>query len=153
MHGKARGVRILGVDYGDRHIGLALSDILQITAQPLGMYTLVPEEKENRRYIQDLVRRHEIGRIVVGMPLRLDGSAGTRAEKTRAFAAWLFKAAGVPIEYWDERLTTTQALRSVQELKVRIKDKKAAVNQIAAVIILQGYLESLRADEPPPAPA
>jgi len=141
----------LGVDYGDRHIGLALSDVLQITAQPLGMYTLVPAEKENRRYIQDLVRRHDIGRIVVGLPLRLDGSEGTRAGKTREFAVWLNKAAGVPVEFWDERLTTTQALRSVQELKVRLKDKKAAINQTAAVIILQGYLESLRADEPPPA--
>ena len=74
---------------------------------------------------------------------------GSRVEKTRAFAAWLEKTTGLPVEFWDERLTTQQALRSVQEQKIKIKDKRAAVNQIAAVIILQGYLESRRPDESP----
>jgi putative Holliday junction resolvase len=79
----------------------------------------------------------------------MDGSEGTRADKTKAFAAWLGKATGLPVEFWDERLTTHQALRSAQEQKIRIKSKRSAVNQIAAVIILQCYLESRRPDEIP----
>ena len=79
----------------------------------------------------------------------MDGTPGSRVEKTRTFAVWLEKTTGLPVEFWDERLTTHQAMRSVQEQKIRIKDKRAAVNQIAAVIILQGYLESRRPDEPP----
>jgi putative holliday junction resolvase len=143
-------VRVLGVDYGDRHVGLALSDALQMTAQPLATYHLQARDEDNRRYFRDLVRDQAIGRIVLGLPLRMDGTEGSRVEKTREFAVWLEKATAVPIEFWDERLTTHQAMRSVQEQKIKIKDKRAAVNQIAAVIILQGYLESRRPDEIPP---
>jgi putative holliday junction resolvase len=140
-------MRILGLDYGDRHIGLALSDLLGFTAQPLSTIQLEGKDSARRDFIRELVRKHDIGLIVVGLPLRMDGSEGSRVEKTRTFAAWLEKAAGVPIAFWDERLTTHQALRSVQEQKVRIKSKRSVVNQIAAVIILQSYLESRRTDE------
>ncbi len=142
-------MRVLGVDYGDRHIGLALSDPLQMTAQPLSTYHLQARDEDNGNYFRALVRDHSIVRIVIGLPLRMDGTPGSRVEKTRTFAAWLEKTTGRPVEYWDERLTTHQAIRSVQEQKIKIKDKRAAINQIAAVIILQGYLESLRPDEPP----
>lgn len=140
-------MRILGVDYGDRHIGLALSDVLGLIAQPLDTIQLEGSDAVRKAAIRAIVTGHDVGRIVVGMPLRMDGSEGSRAEKTRAFAAWLEKASGVPVAFWDERLSTHQALRSVQEQKVRIKSKRAVVNQIAAVIILQGYLESRRDDE------
>ncbi len=142
-------MRILGVDYGDRHIGLALSDPLRITAQPLGTIELQGSDAARKETIREIVRKHEVELIVVGMPLRMDGSEGTRADKTKTFAAWLGKAAGLPVEFWDERLTTHQALRSAQEQKIRIKSKRSAVNQIAAVIILQSYLESRRIDETP----
>jgi putative Holliday junction resolvase len=142
-------MRILGLDYGDRHIGLALSDPLFITAQPLDTIQLEGSDAVRKAVVQALVRKHEIGRIVVGLPLRMDGSEGSRVEKTRTFAVWLERAAGVPVEFFDERLTTHQALRSVQEQKIKIKDKRSVVNQIAAVIILQGYLESRRPDENP----
>ncbi len=142
-------MRVLGVDYGDRHVGLALSDVLQMTAQPLSTYHLQARDEDNRRYFRDLVRDQAVGRIILGLPLRMDGTSGSRVEKTREFAAWLEKATAVPVEFWDERLTTQQALRSVQEQKIKLKDKRAAVNQIAAVIILQGYLESRRPDETP----
>lgn len=144
-------MRTLGVDYGNRHVGLALSDRLGLTAQPLDTFHLQARDEDNRRYFRDLVRLQEIERIVLGLPLRMDGTSGSRVEKTKAFAAWLEKATGIAVEFWDERLTTHQAMRSVQEQKIRIKDKRAAVNQIAAVIILQGYLESRRPDEIPPA--
>jgi putative Holliday junction resolvase len=140
-------MRTLGVDYGDRHIGLAISDSLGLIAQPLATIQLEGSESVRKAAVREIVQSHDVGLIVVGMPLRMDGSEGSRAEKTRTFAAWLEKAAGVPVAFWDERLTTHQALRSVQEQKVRIKSKRSVVNQIAAVIILQGYLESRRDDE------
>lgn len=142
-------MRILGIDYGDRHVGLALSDSLQLTAQPLLTIELQARKEDNRRILADIVSKHDVGRIVIGMPLRMDGSSGTRAEKTKVFAAWLQKTLSLPVEFYDERLTTHQAMRSVVEQRVKIKFKRSVVNQIAAVIILQGYLESRRTDEPP----
>src|SRR4030042_1752291 len=91
LPGETLPMRILGIDFGDVHIGLALSDPLEFTAQPLGQYRL-RGEAENRAYFGDLIRRHNVAEIVVGFPLRLDGSSGRRAEKTRSFAAWLDKA-------------------------------------------------------------
>lgn len=136
-------MRILGIDYGDVHIGLALSDPLKITAQPLGQYRL-RGEAENRAYFGDLISRHGVSEIVMGLPLRLDGSPGKRAEKTRSFAAWLEKASGLPVVLWDERLTTRQATGIMREQKVRIKDKKTVEHQISAVLILQACLDSRR---------
>lgn len=137
-------MRVLGIDYGDRHIGLALSDPLLITAQPLGTYELTGKENVDRQHFRDLVAKHDVGEIVVGDPLRMDGSSGTRAEKTRVFAAWLEKAVGKPIVFMDERLTTRQALNVLQDEKLRGKKKKEWEDQIAAVIILSTYLEQKR---------
>ena len=135
-------MRVLGVDYGDRNVGLALSDALGFTAQPLMTYRLTDRDPEDRAFFAALIGKHEIGRIVLGFPLRMDGSSGTRVEKTRGFAAWLSSFAGIPVEYWDERLTTHQALGLVHEQKVRQKSRKAVLNQISAALILQGYLDS-----------
>jgi putative holliday junction resolvase len=137
-------MRVLGMDYGDRHIGLALSDPLLITAQPMGTYELTGKENVDRQYFRELVAKHEVAEIVVGNPLRMDGSSGTRAEKTRVFAAWLEKAVGKPIVFMDERLTTRQALNVLQDEKLRGKKKKEWEDQIAAVIILSTYLEQKR---------
>jgi putative Holliday junction resolvase len=137
-------MRVLGVDYGDRHIGLALSDPLLITAQPLGSYELTGRENVDRQYFQDLVARHDVAEIVLGNPLRMDGSSGTRAEKTRVFAAWLEKAVGKPIVLIDERLTTRQALKTLDDEKLRGRKKKDWEDRIAAVIILSTYLERKR---------
>jgi putative Holliday junction resolvase len=137
-------MRVLGIDYGDRHIGLALSDPLLITAQPLGTYELTGKENVDRRHFCDLVAKHDVGIIVVGDPLRMDGSSGSRAEKTRVFAGWLGKAVGKPIVFMDERLTTRQALNVLQDEKLRGKKKKEWEDQIAAVIILSTYLEQKR---------
>jgi len=137
-------MRILGIDYGDRHIGLALSDPLLITAQPLGTYELTGRENVDRQHFRDLVAKHDVGEIVVGDPLRMDGSSGTRAAKTRVFAAWLGEAVGKPIVFMDERLTTRQALNVLQDEKLRGKKKKEWEDQIAAVIILSTYLEQKR---------
>jgi putative holliday junction resolvase len=136
-------MRFLGIDYGDRNIGLALSDPLMLTAQPHGQYIL-RSEPENRKYFCDLVKRHDVGRIIVGFPLRMDGSSGTRAQKTQEFAAWLEAASGLPVELWDERLTTQQAVGIMQEQRVRSKVKKLVEHQISAALILQSYLDHRR---------
>jgi len=143
-------MRILGIDYGDRHVGLAVSDRLLVSAQPLTTYILQDREADNAAYFRELVRAQEITEIVLGLPLRMDGSSGTRADKTRAFGKWLEKTVGLPVSYWDERLTTHQAIGLMQEQKVRAKARRNVVNQIAAVLILQAYLEGHCLNAPPP---
>jgi putative Holliday junction resolvase len=136
-------MRILGIDFGDVHIGLALSDPLELTAQPLGQYRLRGDAGDTA-FFSDLVRQHEVGEIVVGFPLRMDGSTGTRADKTRAFAAQLEKTSGVTVVLWDERLTTRQAAGIMHEQKIKTKMKHRVEHQISAVLILQAYLDSRR---------
>ncbi len=136
-------MRVLGIDYGDKNIGLAVSDALRITAQGLGLYRR-QGKKQDLTYFQGLVKEHEISRIVVGMPLRMDGTEGSRGEKTRRFAQWLEGSLGLPVIFWDERLTTREALRILRELEAGPKKRKAQKDQIAATLILAGYLESVR---------
>ncbi len=136
--------RVLGIDYGDRHIGLAISDVLRITAQPLGTYRQAALQAENAKFFEELVAKHDIGEIVIGDPLRLDGSPGTRAQKTREFAVWLERIVKRPIIYLDERLTTQEALHILREQRVRGRKKKQREDQISAVIILSTYLERQR---------
>jgi len=136
-------VRVLGIDYGDSHIGLAVSDKLLLTAQALGNYRSKSKE-EDKKYFKELVSKYEIGEIVLGFPIRMDGSPGTRVEKTKEFAGWLKKILKIPIIFWDERLTTKQALRILGQQKIKAKRKKTLEDQIAASIILSSYLESKR---------
>lgn len=138
-------MRILGIDYGDRHVGLAVSDPLHFTAQPLMTYLLSGEEKD-RQFFQDLVRSQDVGLVVIGIPVRMDGSPGSRAKKTRDFGQWLEGIVGLSVVFWDERLTTRQAQGVMKDQKVRLKDKQSVENQISASIILAGYLESRRED-------
>jgi putative Holliday junction resolvase len=131
----------LGVDFGDRKIGLAVSDPLQITAQPLTNYRR-KTKKEDGDYLKRLVTEYEITEVIVGLPLRMDGSSGTRAEKTRDFARWLERVLDLPVRLWDERLTTKQANRILSRQKMSHKAKKDAEDQVSAMIILSAYLES-----------
>lgn len=136
-------MRILGVDFGDRNIGLAISDKLLITAQALGSYR-VKNEEEDKKYFKDLVSKYEIEEIVIGLPLRMDGTPGTRVQKTQKFASWLENVLKLPIVLWDERLTTKQALDILNQQKISGKKKKKLKDQISATIILSVYLESKR---------
>jgi len=136
-------MRVLGIDLGDRSIGLAISDKLLLTAQGLGRYRIKNPE-EDRKYFCELVSRYEINEIVIGLPLRMNGSQGSRAEKTREFACWLEKTLNLPIIFWDERLTTQQALKILRQQKVKTQRKKILKDQISATIILSCYLESRR---------
>lgn len=140
---KIHPVRVLGIDFGDKRIGLAVSDKLLFTAQGIGRY-VVKNKKEDKKFFQELVSRYDIGEIVIGFPLKMDGSEGMRAEKTREFARWLEKFLHLPIILWDERLTTRQASRILSQRKIKRKTKKRLKDQVSAVIILSSYLENKR---------
>ncbi len=138
-------MRILGIDFGDRNIGLPVSDVLLLTAQTIGRYRLQNKE-EDKKYFLELVSKYEISEIVIGLPLRMDGSPGTRVEKTKKFARWLERTVNLPIVFWDERLTTQQALKILSQQKIHFRKKKSLKDQISASLILSSYLESKKAN-------
>ena len=137
-------MRILGIDFGDRRIGLAVSDRLLVSAQGIGTYE-VKNVREDRRFFRELVTKYEIEEVVIGLPLRMDGSLGTRAKKTQEFAQWLEAVLNLPVSFFDERLTTQQAIKILHHHKRSPKAKKELEDQISAVIILSTYLERKRA--------
>lgn len=133
--------RILGLDFGDRRIGVALSDPLAVTAQPLTTLERVSWKSDLGR-IRDLVREHEVSRIVVGMPLGMDGGRNERVRLTEEFMERLRAATALPVDAWDERLTTVQAERIMLEGDVSRARRRRAIDRLAAVIILQAYLDA-----------
>ena len=139
-------MRIMGLDFGSRTTGVAVSDPLGITAQ--GVETIVRKDENKLRQtcarIEALIKEYEIEEIVLGYPKNMNNTAGERAEKTEAFKAMLERRTGKPVILWDERLTTIAAERVLMESGVRRENRKAVVDKIAAVLILQGYLDSLQ---------
>ena len=136
--------RILALDYGERRIGLALSDPLRLTAGALS--TLTRESRaSDLAALRAVAEAHAVSRIVVGLPLAMDGSRTAMTEKAARFADLVGRATGLPVETWDERLTTAQATRTLIEGNVRRERRRAVVDQVAAVLILQGYLDALGA--------
>ena len=133
--------RILGLDVGQRRIGIAVSDPLQIAAR--GLETL---ERRNRRYdfaeLGKLLDEHEIREIVVGNPLRMSGEAGQQAEKMAGFAEQLRQMFSLPVHLWDERLTTAEAHRLLDETNIRDSRRKQVIDKMAAVLILQSFLDA-----------
>ncbi len=136
-------MRVLGIDYGDRSIGIAVSDRLLIAAHAIGRYQ-IKNRKADAEYFKTLVEQHQVSEIVIGLPLQMDGSEGARVKKTREFAEWLKGILGLPVVFWDERLTTKQALHVLQQQKMNGREKKKFKDQVAATIILSDYLESKR---------
>lgn len=133
-------MRILGIDVGSVRIGVALSDPLGLTAQPLAVLDRRREDPLAR--IVELVREHEVVRIVVGWPLTLDGSEGLATRAVGAFVDELAARLEVPIERWDERLTTAAAERSLIEAGVRRVKRRGSIDKVAAALILQSYLDA-----------
>lgn len=137
-----KGQRILAIDHGSKRIGFALSDELGWTAQPLEtFYRRNPEA--DIRHIQELVREHEVGKVLVGMPFRLDGESGPAARVVEAFIQLLEPALSVPVVTWDERMTTCAAEDLLIAADVGRRKRKGIVDRIAAAILLQSYLASL----------
>jgi putative Holliday junction resolvase len=135
-------MRILAIDYGTRRMGIAISDELQIIAQPL---EYIPAEPFNQflERLKQLIREKEVALILVGLPRNMDGSYGPAALKVQEFVAVLKDAIAAPIKTWDERLTSAQANRFLLQAGVRRDKRKQKVDQTAAAILLQSYLDSL----------
>ena len=134
--------RVLAVDWGGKRFGLALSDPTRLIAQPLT--TLIRRAKQ-RAPVADIValaRHHEVTQVVVGLPLDLDGAEGEAAREARALGEAVARRAAIPVSYWDERLSTARALRAARAAGVRDRDSRERIDQMAAVAILQGWLDA-----------
>ena len=133
--------RILAIDWGERRIGMAISDPLGITAQ--GLPTIdTKKTKDVFSFIKDLIEEREVGKIVVGMPKNMDGSIGFKGREVEKFMKMLAQKIKVQVISWDERLTTVSSLRSMREMGTKQKEKKT-IDRISATLILQNYLDSL----------
>lgn len=137
-------MRIMGIDYGDSRTGIAVSDPMGWTAQPIETIQVKNGLKAALERIKELTAKYDVGKIIIGLPKNMNGSIGFRGEKTREFIRKLESVVEAEIIIWDERLTTVSAHRTMQELGIKVSRKKSVVDQIAAVYILQGYLDSLR---------
>jgi putative Holliday junction resolvase len=133
--------RALGIDHGDARIGLALSDDLGMMAHPLETMN-VKEIADPIAHIAAVVKSKDVGHIILGLPRNMDGSYGPAAEKVRAFADKLRAACACEVKLWDERLTSVAAQRSLHEAGRNVKNSRKVIDQVAAQLILQGWLDS-----------
>ena len=133
----------MGLDYGSKTVGVAVSDALLLTAQNIETICREQENKLRRTLarIQELCLKYEVEEIVLGFPKNMNNTTGDRAEKSLEFAEMLKKRTGLPVVMWDERLTTVAAEQVLMESGVRREQRKEYVDQIAASMILQGYLD------------
>jgi len=142
-------MRVLGVDVGERRLGVALSDPAGVVAHPL--VTLRRQSwRRDLKILRELVERHKVERVVVGLPLRMDGTVGTSAKSALQFAERLRRALEVSVELWDERFTTLQAERALRESGTPPSRRRDLLNRVAAALILQSYLDHLRAKDQNP---
>lgn len=135
-------MRILSLDVGEKKIGIAISDALGITAQALD--TLIRKDKKSDyKHIKEIVSNMGVSKIIVGLPLNLNGTAGPKAKEAYNFAEKLKEELGIPIQLWDERLSTLEANRILLEADVSRKKRKRLDDRIAAQLILQSYLDAV----------
>jgi putative Holliday junction resolvase len=133
--------RILGVDFGRARIGLALSDELQLLAHPL---KTIAASEDAAKQIAEIVRDNNVARVVVGLPRHMSGEIGQAAKEALGFTEKLRDRLGCEVVTWDERLTTVAANRALRNAGRKTKDSKGVIDQVAAQMILQGYLDSLQ---------
>jgi putative Holliday junction resolvase len=137
------GGRVLGLDVGSRRIGIAISDPLGITAQ--GLDTL---QRRNKRTdlaaLERIIREYSVKQIVIGLPLRMSGAEGIQSDKMQLFAEEVRKRFRLPVHLWDERLTSAEANRLLRETDLSIEKRAKAVDRMAAILILQGWMEGNR---------
>ena len=139
-------MRIMGLDYGSKTVGVAISDPLGITAQGIETITRKDENKLRKTCarIEALIEEYQVEKIVIGLPKHMYNDIGIRAEKSMEFAEMLKRRTGLEVQMWDERLTTMEAERTLIESNIRREDRKKYIDKIAAVFILQGYLDSVK---------
>lgn len=138
-------MRVMGLDFGAKTVGVAVSDPLGLTAQGVETITRTQENKLRKTLarIEELAGSFEVEKIVLGFPKHMNNDIGERAEKTLEFKAMLERRTGLEVELWDERLTTVSAEKVLMESGVRRENRKIYIDKIAAVFILQGYLDSI----------
>ena len=136
-------MRIMSLDVGSRTIGIACSDALLMTAQGIDTIRRTSLEKDFNR-LQELIAEYEVHELVVGMPKNMNGTKGERAEKTEEFVEKMKEVIDLPVSYWDERLSTVMAERQLIAADVSRKKRKSVIDKMAAVVILQGYLDRLQ---------
>lgn len=136
-------MRIMGLDFGAKTVGVAISDPMLITAQGIEIIRRKDENKlrQTLARIEELILDYQVEEIVLGLPKNMNDSLGARAEFTLEFKEKLERRTGLPVHTWDERLTTVAADKAMMEAKIRREDRKEYVDKIAAVFILQGYLD------------
>lgn len=134
-------MRVMGLDYGDRRIGVAVSDAFGWTAQGL---TVVETRRDGGELdkLVEIAKENEVSEVVVGLPKNMNGSIGPRGEVCMAFAQQLKERLQLPVHLWDERLTTVAAERTLKEAEISLKKRKQVVDKMAATLILQNYLDS-----------
>ena len=133
--------RSFGLDVGTRTVGVAVSDALGVTAQPVSTLRRT-NLRADLAQLRRLAEEHEVEHAVIGLPLNMDGSEGPSASEARHFGDAISRALGIPVEYWDERLTTAAASRMLVEADVSRARRRAVIDKVAAVLILQGWLDA-----------
>ena len=138
-------MRIMGLDYGSKTVGVAVSDALGLTAQGIEIVRRKSENKlrQTLARIEEIAKEYGVEKIVLGFPKHMNNDIGERAEKSLEFKEMLERRTGLEVIMWDERLTTVEANRTLMEASVRRENRKQYLDQLAAVFILQGYLDSL----------
>ena len=136
-------MRIMALDVGSRTIGIACSDALLMTAQGIETIRRTSLENDFKR-LSDLISEYEVHELVVGMPKNMNGTKGDRAEKTEEFVEKMKAVIDLPVTFWDERLSTVMAERQLIAADVSRKKRKGVIDKMAAVVILQGYLDRLQ---------
>lgn len=136
-------MRIMSVDYGEARTGLAISDNSEFLASPIGTITEYNMQKLAEK-IADIAKERQAGELVVGLPINMNGTYGPRAEKCREFGALLESLTDIPVVMWDERSTTVTAHNILNQNNVRGKKRKAIVDTVASVVILESYLNYRR---------
>jgi len=136
-------MRIMGLDFGSKTVGVAISDALLLTAQGVEIIRRKEENKlrQTLARIEELIVEYEVEEIVLGLPKHMNGTEGVRVELTEEFKEKLERRTGLPVTFWDERLTTVSADRTMMEAGIRRENRKDYVDMLAATFILQGYLD------------
>ena len=135
--------RIMGLDVGDKTIGVAVSDLMGLTAQGVKTIKRVGKKKDIEA-LKEIIKERPVNKIVSGLPKNMNGTLGPQGEKVIKFCELLEEETGIKIEYWDERLSTVAAERTLIQGNVRRENRKGVIDMVAAVIILQGYLDRQR---------
>jgi len=138
------GGRLLGVDWGERRIGLALSDETQTLAQPLATLTRRSGKRFPMTHLLAHIEAHHVVGVVVGLPLDASGTEGPAAQAARELSEAIQRRSGQPVELWDERFTTARARQAVQEMGGKTKGREGEVDALAATVLLQHYLDARR---------